>query len=941
MTTSSDRWQRLQTLFESALALPLDERSAFLDDACGEAPFLRREVEGMLAAQAPDRALVIERMVNDEPSLARKTDPCDAGGRTDPFVGTRLGPWRVIELVGRGGMGTVYLAERADGRYEQRVALKLVRSAATPGPALSRFQAECQILARLSHPNIARLLDAGFTPEGSAYLVMEYVDGCAITTYCDERRLTVDERLTLFRTVCAATQHAHQSLVVHRDLKPSNIFVSRTGEVKLLDFGIAKLVSSDSPAAEATAVELRALTPSYAAPEQLRGDPVTTATDVYVLGVVLYELLTGCRPFEGAVGVGGPGGGLPAGAEPDAPSQAVRRVSPVPRGAARDDGEDLATKRGASRARLARRLSGDIDRVVLQALRPEAERRYGSAGQLAEEIDRLLEGLPVIAQRDTLAYRTRRFITRHRLGVAVGVVVAVLITTFAVVAAVQARAAARERDRAQVEATRARRVSLLTADIFRLAEPRAGQGDTITARELLDRGTERIAVELADDAQAQAELYTVIGRVYANLALHDRAIRVLAHALALQRRLQGPAGPAVAETLHLLGEQSVRKNDYATAIEYFREALSLRRRLDAEPAQIADALEGLGRALSFSGSHDEAEAPLREAVRIRRALPDHSAAETMSTLQELALALHRQGDFKNAETFFREAVDEGRQVPDQTPAKVIGLLHLARLIHRFDRDPARAEPIYREALTAARALYPNDHPDVATCLGELARDVRDLGRLDEAEALAREGLAMFRRLYGTPHREVILTTRTLADVLREQEKTGEAESLSREALAAAESLFSEAHPMTLGARGALATVLEQQRRYDEALTLREKGLAAARKAFGENNVFVAIALTGLGQHGLAAGRIEDGVVYLQRALAIRQRLHDEGHWRVDDARVQLGRALGRAGRLAEAEPLLRDGYAGLRRSRGAQAKETRDAWQWLGELKRARAETGA
>ncbi len=477
------------------------ERPAFLDRTCGTDAQLRNEIDALLAADAPDRALHIEHMVRD-----------DSPSGPDPFLGMRLGAWQVIDLIGRGGMGSVYRAERADGQYEQQVALKVVQSMAAQGHGSSRFHAERHILARVTHPNIARLIDAGLTPEGSAYLVMEYVDGSPITTYCDEQRLTIEDRLRLFRAVSNATQHAHQSLVVHRDLKPANIFVSQTGEVKLLDFGIAKLLEPERASIETTARELRVLTPGYAAPEQLRGDPVTTATDVYVLGVVLYELLTGEHPAE---------------VDPVAPSQAIRSRAESTEEAVRADLARMCAARRTTAAKLARRLNGDVDRVVMKALRVEPDRRYVSAGQLSEEIERLLDGRPVMAQPDTLMYRTRRFVGRHRVGVGMVAALVVLSTAFAIVAGLQARAVASQRDRAQIEARRAERVALLAADLFKLAEPAAGRGENITARELLAQASARIDSELQGDAATQAALLNVLGRVYANLGLHDRAIDVL------------------------------------------------------------------------------------------------------------------------------------------------------------------------------------------------------------------------------------------------------------------------------------------------------------------------------------------------------------------------------------------------------------------------------
>jgi serine/threonine-protein kinase len=824
-------------------------------------------------------------------------------------------------------MGTVYLAERADGQYEQRVALKVIRGCAHEPGAVGRFGAEAHILARLSHPHIARMIDAGFTPEGSAYLVMEHVDGSPVTTYCDAHRLPIDDRLRLFGMVARATQHAHQSLVVHRDLKPSNIFVSHTGDVKLLDFGIAKLLEPDHPLAGETTHGMRALTPAYAAPEQLRGEAVTTAADVFVLGAVLYELLAGQRP---ALASSNDGAGLDRLTAPVAPSQSIRRLIGKEAGD-RAKAADIAHARHTTPVRLARRLAGDIDRVVVKALQPDPERRYGSAGQLADEIDRILDGRPVFAQPDTLAYRARRFAGRHRVAVAMTAALAAIVLSFAVIAGLQARALAVERDRARLEANRASRVAVLAADLFKLAEPGATAGQTISARALLEQGRARIASELAGDPAMQAALFNVVGRVYSNLSLHNTAIEIFQQALALERKDRPQGSLTQAETMHWLAELYVRTNDYAAAERFFREALMLRQSLGAPQGEMAATLEALGRALSFTGRHGEAEVPLSQAVAIRRREPT-SPGELMSALNELAVTLHRKGDMTRAEPLFREAVEVGRRIPGASSEKVNGLLSLARFAHQFDRDAARAEPLYREALGMARTIYPEDHQDTGTCLGELARVVRDRGQYADAEALAREALGMFTRLFGVRHRETMIISQTLASILREQRKLADAETLLRDALTTSQMLFKEGHPMTLGAQRSLAGVLDDQKRFAESLEIRQAELASAIKAGGGEDVYVALALAGLGQHGLASGNLSLAESSFARALAVRQKLHPPDHWRVAEARGMMGAVRLRHGRLAEAEPDLLRAFETLTAQRGASAPETEAARARLVDL---------
>jgi serine/threonine-protein kinase len=913
-------WPRLDAAFQGALELPAGQRAGFLDRECGIDTDLRAEVDAMLAADEPHHALRIERLVRDEHAVWPEPDP---------FVGILLGAWRVIAPIGLGGMGTVYLAERADGQYEQRVALKLIRGSAQQPRTSARFKAEAYILGRLSHPNIARLLDAGFTPEGSAYLVMEHVDGNAVTTHCDAYRLTVEERLRLFRVVCDATQHAHQSLIVHRDLKPSNIYVSRTGDVKLLDFGIAKLLESDHPLANQTTHEMRALTPAYAAPEQLRGELVTTAADVYVLGAVLYELLTGQRHSSDDPH-GDAARDFPK--VPLAPSVSVRR-----RFTAKNDEERIALAQAAAArrttpSRLVRRLTGDLDRVVLKALQPEPRRRYHSAGQLADDIDRLLDGRPVVAQPDTLTYRARRFIGRHRVGVSMVAALCVIAVSFAVVTALQARAVAAERDRARLEARRAERVSTLVTDLFKLAEPAVGRGDTISARELLDQGSHRIALEFQDDPLTQAALFKAVARVYGNLGLHDAAIGVLQRALALERTATGEATLAQADTLHLLADRHASKNAYATAESQYRDALALRRRLHASDAELATTLDSLGWTLGLVGKFDEARALLEESVAIRRKAPGPPGNDLVAGLYRLGLLLHRSGEVARAETLFREAADAGRKISEPSPAKVTNLLELASVVADFDHEPAKAEPLYREALSMARAIYPSDHQDVVTCLNELARNLLNLKKTPEAEAVAREGMAMAQRLYGDRHDATVIAWRTLASVLRAQGRLNETEQLLRRALTEARALFGEGNPSMLIVSRTLASVLEQQGRFKDALTLREDELARTIKALGEADVFVAIGLTGLGRHGLASGRFKLAETYFTRALAVRQKIHPPNHWRIDEARGMVGVARLRSGRLSEAETDLLAAYEGLRTHRGTEAEETQTARANLVEL---------
>ena len=924
-----ESWSRLELLFEQALTRPDHARAAFLDDACGGDAALRREVGALLDAHASTDG-PLERL-----AVELGAGPVDRG--VSDWTGRRIGPYTVVREIGHGGMGTVYLARRADGQYDRDVALKVIQSP-LDGHQRARFVAERQILARLSHPGIAQLFDGGLTDDGFPYFTMEYVDGERIDRYCDSHELDIASRLRIFGHVCEAVAAAHRSLVVHRDLKPSNILTTADGAIKLVDFGIAKPLDP-AVTTDLTRTGGELFTPDYASPEQVSGGAITTASDVYSLGVVLYQLLTGVQAHrftsktpadvERAICEG----------ETPSPSSAVAalaaasgRASDSAPDAVPHDAEQIARVRRTRPDRLKRRLAGDLDTIVMKALHKDPARRYASVDLLQQDITSHLHGLPVAARPDSWTYRTRKFAARHRASVVAGALIVASLAIGLVTTMIEARRAreqqaiaAVERDRARAEAARVKRVSGFVTSLFRQADPSHSQGESITAREILDRGAQRVEAELAGDPETQAALFDTIGQVYRNLALYEPSDRLLQRALALRTKTFGPDSLEVAESLHNLATLEFERNKYAVAEARFREALALRRARGAGPGEIAATLEQLGATLSDTGKHAEAEPFLREALALRRQSgPD--TPETMATIDILGLTLHRKGDFKEAEALFRDAVEQGRRLPAAvTPARVSTALNLALLVHRYDRDARAAEPMYREALSLARRLYPNDHADVATCMSEFARGLRDLGKLSEAEALSRDALAMFRRLYGDRHRETMISAQSLAGILAEQEKLKEAESLYREALATGRSLFGGTHPLVVSANGAFASFLEARGRFKEALPLRESELAAATAHYGESHSVTVRALMGLGRNALARGQVAEAEPHLRRALAVRQKLHPAGHWRIAEASAALGQCLLRARRFEEAEPLLSQGYEGLRASKDATPQEIRAA----------------
>ena len=492
------RWERLQVLFEAAQGMPSDTAEAYLRESCTDDPGLAAEVRDLLAALGRT-----SEMTN---AVQRAAHEAGAVPGADP-TGRQFGAWRIVGALGHGGMGTVYRAERVDGAYEAQGALKLLNPWLLDAGYIQRFVQERQILANLKHAGIAQLLDGGIGEGGVPYLVMELVEGEQILEYANAAELELPLRLALFRKVCAAVQHAHQNLVVHRDIKPGNILVTREGEPKLLDFGIAKVLGAGARAETRAATRL--LTPDYASPEQLRGEGVTTASDVYSLGVVLYELLSGRRPPSRE--------GKPT--DPSVPRPSTQVAKALAEGSAH-------MHAGRARAWL-KRLRGDLDTVVLKALAFEPERRYATARELADDIGRVLESRPVLARPDAWSYRARLFVQRNLVAVAFGAALVLFLVIGSIALLQLSLRLADERDRAEREARTASEVSAFTLGLFRGANPQSARGSLPTLRDLLDRGAERIGTELAEHPLVQAKMLRDIGDAYRQISQADEGRKLL------------------------------------------------------------------------------------------------------------------------------------------------------------------------------------------------------------------------------------------------------------------------------------------------------------------------------------------------------------------------------------------------------------------------------
>ena len=854
-----ERWSQIDALFDRALEIPTRDRDAFLENACRGDGALRNAVERLLAA--------------DERARTFLELPASLQGEETAAAGTHLGPYRIDKLLSQGGMGTVYLATRDDGQFERQVALKLLQAplggigGIRDPETLQRFRAERQVLARLEHPSIARLYDGGETAGGIPFLVMEYVEGLPLDLYCDRNRLGIDDRLRLFLRLLDAVSYAHRNLLVHRDIKPANILVTAQGEPKLLDFGIAKRLAGDQPAG--TQTSFRLMTPAYASPEQVRGESITTASDVYSLGVVLYELLCGRGPYR---------------LESELETSILHRQPEKPSKALDGSGlEEIAAARRARPGELRRKLRGDLDTLVLTALRKEPHRRYRSVDELAADVERYLGAFPISARRETALYSAGKLARRHPIGTALaGLALSLIAVLFAGVLD--------QRDRAERERDKAQLAMSFLVDVFEQADPyQRGAGD-VSARELLDTGVRRASRDLAGDPEVQATLLDALGRAALGLGHADQAEPALRRALALRRKT-ARGSLELADSLESVAWLDFLQGDYSAAETLYREALGLRRRLArGDPStRIAFNLTHLATVLVERSQSTDAE----------------RSREIESLLRE-ALAIYREAEGP-----------DGKGVADS-------LFQLGRLLQTRG-ELAEAERLLREVLRMDLARLGETHPETSHCRRALAQVLVTRAELPEAERLVRQALEAQRKVLPAEHPDIAWTKNDLALVRFRSGDAVEAELLFREVLATASANLGESHANTLLVLHNLANALVEQRKFAEAARLHEKALAGRLALYGERHVYVAFSLAGLARALSGIGRHGKALDRARRSLAISRELLQPGHPDSVPALRAMGIVLLNAGRPAEARPFLRRTLAILRRTQAPRAYQVAQA----------------
>ncbi len=830
-----DSLTHLERLFHQCLALSAGDRVVFLNTACGGDLGLRQEVEGLLVADS------LRTQVAS--AIGRIAEEALCPG--SHWIGKLVGAYRIEREIGHGGMGTVYLASRADDQFKKKVAVKVLRWGLMSPLLAERFRQERQILASLEHPNIARLLDGGVIADGLPYLVMEYVEGEPLLHWCDRCHLSIRERLKLFQQLCAAVQYAHQRLVVHCDLKPDNILVDGSGKPKLLDFGVAKTFGEQLE--DGTLTQYRPMTPRYASPEQVAGRPVSTATDVYGLGAILYELLAGIQAH--ALTDTGPEEMLRVicTEDPLRPSARLRHANaanPEAAGA-------IASRRGAAAEKLVRDLSGDLDAIVMKALRKEPSARYSSAEHLASDIERYIERRPVLARRHTLRYRAGRFIRRNKASVAASAVLLVGLLVFGMVAEFQAVRIARERDTAN-------RIAEFLVTVFSYSAPDIARGNNVTAREILDRAGDRIGRELANEPEVQARMMEIIGDLYRDLGLYDRALPLTQSALRIRRDVLHLSAADLAGSKVFLARTLWERGNSADAEKLFHEVVAMRDPLlRRDPGLFASALDGLGSSYQARGNAAAAEPLQREALEIRRRTRAPSA-DIAVTLNNLGMSLLDLKRYPEAESRLNEALGIYRQSAGEVQQGVAACLNNLAILHRRTGDLAGAVACYREALAVRLKLHGESNPSVALVMANLGSALSDQGKLEEAEALARRSLEIRRKLLPEGHLHIGHSEALLGRVLLDRGDARQAEPLLQDAVRTFARTLPQGQDLRTDAEVTLGRCLVRLGRTAEAVPLLSRGCPLVARQRGAADHRTTLCIKALQEANRRSARIEPG-----------------------------------------------------------------------------------
>jgi len=871
VTTNSERWRRVEALFDAVSALPEDQRQAWLDESCKDDPSLKAEVLELLRFDGEATGGVRASVQAAADELAAQT--------ATAFIGDRIGAYRVREKIADGGMGTVFLADRDDGSFEQTVAIKVLSRHLAGADATARFVEERNILASLEHPNIARLIDGGMLDDGTPYIVMEYVDGVTIDTWCRDNKLGIAAIIELILQICDAVRFAHRKLVIHRDIKPGNILIDREGVPKLLDFGIAKLLDSETEAdRELTRADRRILTPLYASPEQIEGLPVTTAVDVYGLGLLLYRLFTGRLPY------------VATGNRPQDIEQAIlSSPTTLPSAAVSDT---VGSQRRA--------LRGDLDTILLMALRKEPERRYESVAAFAEDLDRYLKKLPIRARKDSFAYTAGKFAQRHRLPLAIAaalVAVAVGLTAYYT-------------QKLRAERETAEETAAFLAGLFEARDPYQRNTGSVTIENLLESGVAKLDDNRSLSPVVRGRLLKTIARVYNNLGNVDEADAMASEALALLEQSRPPNHDDIASALSVLALVRRAQGNYEEATELAERMLRINERNHGKNSMpVAEAAHQLSTLAYYLGDHDAMGRWAERSFTIRRQLLDKNDARMAAGTGNLGLYYWITGDLARARDYYQQTAGILDSQAERNDAQYATVLHNLGLLQIDLGETSAAIDSYERSIELRRAASGPADPRIPLTLYSLAFAYERLGDFVKADALYREMLPLQVAVAGRRTDRVAYALTGHGMLL---ERMGEIDA-AREMLEEADSIYDEVldarHPDHAATKVGLAYLAMHENDFGRAGSLLDEVLSIRSDAYGAENVRTVRTHTAIGRMYFAKGDYAKARESLQRAIDIMTAKGEADHVLVAEALDWLGKTEMAAGNAAAAADALRSALA--------------------------------
>jgi len=802
----------VKSVFEQALDIDLKKRQKFLNEKCGDDEELKKEVLSLLDAHnQTDDFLEIPPNIKGKKSHPEK----------DQFIGTRIGNYLIEAEAGVGGMGIVYRGKRDDKEFEHKVAIKILRQQFNSEYVIKRFQNERQTLANLQHPNIARLLDGGTTEEGLPYLVMEYIDGKSLIEYCDEKNLNISQRLEIFRLVCSAVQYAHQNLVVHRDIKPGNVLVNKEGRPKLLDFGIAKLMDEELNENEEglTKTGMWHLTPEYASPEQIKGENITTRSDIYSLGILLYQLLTGHQAYRittnSPIAIGKiitdeqvikPSDKFQSTEEISSSDGTMKQITP----------QSISNSRNEKPEKIFQHLKGDIDNIILKAIHKDPERRYTSAEQFSEDIRRHLIGLPVIARKDTLKYRFSKFVQRHKVGVALFIIFNFFILLSIAAIIYQANIASEERDKARIELKKFDEVNNFLLEMLASADPEV-KGRDVKVFDLLDKATEDVNVKLKNHPKIKSAIKQTLGSTFIGLGEYDKAKTLLTESLESNKILFGLNSKEVAISSHQLGLCYDWIGNFQLADSFYNQGITIFDKISGKPTKgFADNLNDYGTMLTNLGHYDSAAVVFKKALDIYSLYNDEKGQKEAITINNLAVNLHHQNKVDEAEKYYLEALNILTNLYGINRPEIASIYNNLAFIYLDNNNFDASENAFQKAYEIKLEVLGKDHPSNGLALINLGMLYFTEAEYRNAEIPLLQAIDFFIRIKATKDPFLSLAYYWLGRTYLESNQLSKSEKVLKKSIIIREVVFGNEHSKTWSSKGELGICLLKLKRYSES-----------------------------------------------------------------------------------------------------------------------------